>query len=425
MARGGAEISQLRFRLRELSQEVWARVTAFAVLGVMTAVAGAALKGFIPDSLPAKIGADAIEAILQILASSMLAVTTFSLSILTAAYASAGSTATPRAVGLLVADPVSQTVLATFMGAFLFSLVSIILLKTEIYGSAGRLVLFAVTLLVVLIVVISLLRWIDQLGRLGRVGDTLSRVGEAAATSLASRLEAPWMGANPLRGAVPEAATPVRSDKVGYVQHFDIGKLSGLAEKAGVLIYMQATPGDLLSPAATVMWVQPMPGKADEAESLTQDLLGCLTIRDSRDCAQDPRYGFEMLSEIGQRALSPGINDPGTAILALNHMLKALAEWREEVAPVVEYPRIFLPPLSALELLEDAILPLSRDGAGNFQVQKHVQNTLLSLSRISPEIYADAARRLSRDALAYSDDAVALKTQREILASISSDIYVN
>ena len=88
----GQQVGQLRWRLQELSQRVWVRVTAFAVLGVMTAVAGFAVKGLIPGDLPAKIGADAIESILQILASSMLAVTTFSLSILTAAYAAAGRT---------------------------------------------------------------------------------------------------------------------------------------------------------------------------------------------------------------------------------------------------------------------------------------------------------------------------------------------
>lgn len=422
MAAGGAEISQFRFRLRELSRQIWVRVTAFAVLGVLTAVAGFLLKGLIPDQLPAKIGADAIESILQILASSMLAVTTFSLSILTAAYAASGTTTTPRAVGLLVSDPVSQTVLATFMGAFLFSLVGIILLKTEIYGDSGRLVLFGVTLLVVAVVVVSLLRWIGQLGRLGRVDDTLQRVSRAASESMARRLQAPWMGANPLRGPPPPEATPICPDRVGYLQHCDMARLSRLADEAGLLVYLQATPGDFLNPAFPVMSVRPMPAGRDEAEALRARLLACLTVGDGRDFQQDPRYGLQILSEIGQRALSPAVNDPGTAILAAGHMLKVLMQWRHEVAPVVEFPRLYLPSLHAEDLAGDGLLPLARDGADNFQLQIYLQKALLALGAIAPAIHGPTAAKLSQDMLQYSQNTVALKTQREILFSISGEI---
>lgn len=425
MARPAGDISQWRFRLREIARKVWVRVTAFAVLGAMTAVAGFALKGVIPDDLPARIGADAIEAILQILASSMLAVTTFSLSILTAAYASAGSTATPRAVRLLVSDPVSQTVLATFMGAFLFSLVSIILLKTELYGRSGRVVLFGVTLLVVLIVIVSLLRWIAQLSDLGRVGDTMGRVARVGRESFEQRLAAPWLGANPLRGAPPPEARGIAPDSVGHLQHCDMTRLSRIADDAELLIYLRATPGDFLTPARPVMQVQPMPDDPDEAESLRERLLACLTIRPERSFEQDPRFGLEILSEIGQRALSPAVNDPGTAIQAAGHVLDILVQWHEEVAPVVEFPRLFLPSLTASELLELAFLPLARDGASNFQLQERLQEIAFALSRISPSIYHEAAVELSRNMLREAEAGVAQPTHRARLVEASRMIVVD
>ncbi len=390
----------------------------------MTAVAGFAVKGLIPGDLPAKIGADAIESILQILASSMLAVTTFSLSILTAAYAAAGRTATPRAVPLLVSDSVSQTVLATFIGAFVFSLVSIILLKTEIYGESGRLILFAVTLLVVLIVIASLLRWIDRLGRLGRVGDTLVRVSHTAEEAFCKRLEAPWLGANPLRGAVPERAVPIFVDRVGHVQHCDIPALSRIAEENELLIYLEATPGDFIHPAAAALHVEGLPADPDKAGSLRDKLCGCLTIRDRRDFRQDPRFGLQVLSEIAQRALSPAVNDPGTANLAAEQIFKVLSNWRDETAPVVEFRRLFIPSLTASNLLEDAFLPIARDGADNWQVQRKLQNLLLGLSRLAPGIFAKVASDLSAQMLAMQGDRVANAPQAGELTEISQDIAV-
>lgn len=422
MAPRGGTIGKLRFRIRELSREVWVRVTAFAVLGALTAIIGYLVKDFIPSDLPAKIGAEAIESILQILASSMLTVTTFSLSILTAAYAAAGSTATPRAVRLLVSDPVSQTVLATFIGAFLFSLVSIILLKTQIYGQAGRLVLFGATLLVVLVVVVSLLRWIDHLGQLGRVGDTVGRVARAASDALEARLEAPWLGANPLRGAPPSGTVPVCPETVGYLQHCDMAGLSKVAEDNDVLIYLTTTPGDFVSPATVVLNVSAVPHDPDEEAALRKRLLACLTIGEERNFDQDPRFGIQVLSETGQRALSPGINDPGSAVLAVGHMVGVLCKWREQVAPAVEYPRIYMASITAIELLKEGFLPLARDGAANFQVQRALLEAMKSLGGISPSIYGDGVVELSREIMHFNRDSVALKSQRADLVSIFEEI---
>ena len=416
------QISQLRWRIQELSRQVWVRVTAFAVLGAFTAVAGFALKGFIPDDLPAKIGADAIEAILQILASSMLAVTTFSLSILSAAYSAAGTTATPRAVPLLVGDSVSQTVLATFIGAFLFSLVSIILLKTEIYGESGRLVLFAVTILVVLVVVVSLLRWIDQLGRLGRVGDTLERVFEAADESFRERLESPWLGANPLRGDPPMEAVPVCSQLVGYLQHCDIPALDKIADENGLLIYVTATPGDFLHPALPAMHVLGLPAAEEARDDLCEDLRGCLTIRDSRDFRQDPRFGLQVLSEIGQRALSPSVNDPGTAKIAVGLIFRVLGNWREIIEPAVEFPRLYVPSLVVLDLMEESLMPIAWDGGDNPQVQMTLRQMLLGLAKLSPSVFAEAAAILSVRMSEVTGDRVAHEPHASRIAEVHKEI---
>lgn len=411
---------QLRWRLTQLFRKVWVRVTAFAVLGVLTALAGFALKGFIPSDLPAKIGADAIEAILQILASSMLAVTTFSLSILTAAYAAAGTTATPRAVHLLVSDSASQTVLATFIGAFLFSLVSIIILKTGIYGESGRLVLFAVTVLVVLIIVVSLLRWIELLSQLGRVGDTLKRIETAADRALALHLKSPWLGGNPMIGAPPVDAQPVLSDANGFLQHCDTAKLSDMASEAGIEVYLAVRPGDFLHLAAPAFHIRPQPADEEAAEALRKRLLGTLTIAANRSFDQDPRFGLSVLSESAQRALSPGINDPGTAKQAVTHILQVLSQWRTPIQPQVQYPRLFVPTLGAHELLVESLLPIGRDGAADYWVHVGLQQALLALAQISPQVFSKAAADLSRDLLKLSDGNLLLPEQRTSLKDLSA-----
>jgi uncharacterized membrane protein len=87
-------------------------------------ILGILLDSYVPKSWTFELGASAVDSLLSIIASSMLAVTTFSLSTVVAAYSSATSTATPRATNLLLDDTVTQNMLATFIGAFIYAIVA-------------------------------------------------------------------------------------------------------------------------------------------------------------------------------------------------------------------------------------------------------------------------------------------------------------
>jgi uncharacterized membrane protein len=131
-------MSRWRWLLLLFARKLWLRVTLMAIVGVATAIAGIVLPPYVPDAWTVKIGAQAIDGILNVLASSMLAVTVFSLSTMVAAYGAATTNVTPRATRLLMEDNTSQNVLGTFIGSFLFSLVGIIALSTGAYGSRAR-----------------------------------------------------------------------------------------------------------------------------------------------------------------------------------------------------------------------------------------------------------------------------------------------
>lgn len=102
---------------------------------------------------------EAIDGVLNVLASSMLAVTVFSVSTMVAAYGAATNNVTPRATCLLMEDNTSKNVLGTFIGSFLFSLVGIIALSTGLYGDHGRAVLLMATIGLIALIAVTILRW--------------------------------------------------------------------------------------------------------------------------------------------------------------------------------------------------------------------------------------------------------------------------
>ena len=234
-------LARWRWVLHQLTKRLWFRASLFSLLGIATALLAVVFKDYIPESLPARIGADAVDKILGIIASSMLAVTTFSLSTMVSAYGAASSGVTPRATTLVMEDTTTQHALATFSGSFLFSLVGIIALSTGAYGTQGRVLLFAVTIAVVILIVYTLLRWIDHLSKLGRVGETIDRVEQAAIDAINHRVQWPHLGASPYlcESVIPSSALIITSQHTGYVQHIDVQALGAIAKADEIQIFVE------------------------------------------------------------------------------------------------------------------------------------------------------------------------------------------
>lgn len=405
--------SRLQWQLLQLSRRLWVRATAFSVLGIVTALIALLVKQHIPDELPAKIGSDAVDSLLQIIAASMLSVMIFSLSTIVSAYASATSNTTPRATQLLMSDSTAQNALATFLGAFLFSLVGIIVLQTGQYGDNGRVVLYAVTLGVIAIIVLTLLRWTDYVLRLGRVGPTCDRVESVATKALCRRRAVPYLAGQPREAGdsgIPEGCLPIHTDKFGYVEQIDMQALQDAAKEGGIEIYLIALPGQFAGTAHPLVSVMNAPSK-----DCIDAIRDAFSIGAARSFDQDPRFGVCVLSEIASRALSPAINDPGTAIDILSRGARLLSLWSENHPEAIEvdaqsvhFPNVHVPPIELDDLFDDFFIPIARGGAGLVEVGIHLQKMLQTLACLGDSRYRKCAARHSAQALARAQAVLTL-----------------
>ncbi|MFD1196451.1 DUF2254 domain-containing protein [Seohaeicola saemankumensis] len=396
-----AMVSRYTWYLREILKKVWVRVVGFAFLALLSVGLAHVLSPYLAEDLAIRAGADAVEQLLGVLTSSMLAVTTFSLSIAVSAFAAAASTATPRAAVLLQEDRTTQNVLATFLGAFLFGLVGLVALNADLYDAAGRVVIFLFTIVVIGFVVLALFRWIGHLMQFGRMGDTLDRVEAATAAALELRLADPYMGGRILSGEPDHGMHGVDARTTGYVQHVDMQALHDCATAYGVQVYLRCLPGSFVTmgaPLARLSGAAPDPALCDT-------ICRAITIGKRRTFEGDPRFGLIVLAEIASRALSPAVNDPGTAIDVLGRFVRILSLWRDRAAPEIRFPDIFVPPILPRDAIADAFRPLARDGAGLVEVQVRLQKALTDLRRIAPDTFGQATTRMAQDALARAEAA--------------------
>ncbi|MGE7204088.1 DUF2254 domain-containing protein [Sphingomonas sp. NPDC019816] len=376
--------ARIGWLLRRIVRQIWFRAALISVMSVVVAAFAGIVARLIPYHFTGDIGQDAVGTVLEIMASSMLAVTTFSLTAMVSAYSSATQLATPRATQLMISDRMSQNALSTFLGAFIFSVVGIIGLQTRLYGGQGRVLLLIATILLVTLVVITLLRWIAHLASFGRMSDVIDRVENAACSAMAAFAADPYGGGRPA-GPVPPGARALPAKSIGYVTHVDVAHLAAQARQYDVAVHVGAIPGTMVHKGRPLLHV--IGGEGEEC--LDDALAAAFSIERHRSFDHDPRLGLIALGEIAGRALSAAVNDPGTAIEVLNALLRSLAELPAQApSSDQDLPQVYVPRPTVDELVRAGLSPILRDGAGDEEVAIRTFKTLAALRETLPHAAA-------------------------------------
>lgn len=410
--------------LHRIARQIWFRAGVISLLSVALAILAGIITPYLPYTFNVDIGQRSVGTILQIMASSMLAVTTFSLTAMVSAYSSATQLATPRATQLMVSDPTSQNALSTFLGAFVFSMVGIVGLNTSAYGHDGRIILFAATVVIIMLVVGTLLRWIGHITAFGRMADVIDRVEEAATRAMTGFAAAPHLGGRAAI-AVPPGAVAIAGSQTGYVTHIDVAALRTIAERNKFGIHVGVLPGTMVHPMRDLVHVE---GPVDDA--VRAALIRSFTIERHRSFDQDPRLGLIALSEIASRALAPATNDPGTGIEVLNALLRVFLTLRSQPTNAsgenTGRHRVYLGRPSLDDMLTDAFGPILREGGKEVEVSLRLTNTLAAMHANLPlmrrPIESWAARHAKRvgETMEDADDIVVFEqTYRQLWPAIA------
>lgn len=389
-------------RFREfVRSRLWIRPALYCLLAII-AVWFCLLADYLPfaGGLP-DIGADLIDDLLGVLTASMLGVATFAVASMVSAFNSVGSNATPRAFSLIVSDDKSKQALSTFVAAFIFATIGIIALQGQAYALQGRFALFCLTLLVYGWVILTFVGWVDSIARLGRLGNAIEKVEAATQEALEADIAYPFLGCAPPVVSFPHKH-PVEARQTGYVQDIDVSYLQETAEVAATEIQIAVRPGSFVGPGRALAWIR------DQKEGLSRDdVAKAFFIGRQRSYQSDPRFGFVVLSQIASRALSPGINDPGTAIDVIGTSTRLLQQWgnarqavpadRRKDEPL--FPSVRCPALDAHDVLDDAFRAIARDGAGQLEVIQRLYRCLHLLVQSDDAEIRSAALEMSERSL--------------------------
>lgn len=409
---------RLVFLINRIRERLWVKPLAICLLSIAGIFLAEVADNTGLPIVPLPITAESLATLLSVMASSMLVIAIFSVTSMVSAYASASSTATPRSFPLVIADDTSQNALSTFLGAFIFSIVALIALRNGYLETAGRFVLFCLAVLVLAVVVLTFVRWVDRVARLGRLATTIDMVEQAASTALNKRRRSPRLQGMPVQST---GGWPIVPSTVGYVQRVDISALQACAETMKCRIRVAALPGTFAFPERPLAWIVSageLPGEKECTKVAEAFMIGPCRIFDD-----DPRLGLIVLSEIASRALSPAVNDPGTAIDIIGRMVRLLVLWsgphtNDKTAPE-PFSRVEVPELLVDDLFDDAFTAIARDGAGLIEVACRLEKALASLSLVGNGTMRGAAIRHARLALARAEREMTLPEDIGVLRHVA------
>lgn len=340
------------------------------------------------------------RAMLTTIAGSVIGVAgvTFSITIVAVSFASANFG--PRLIGNFMTDRGSQLTLGTFIGTFVYCLVvlpaipeSAIEQGVQVAGVPTAAT--PVALVLMFVSVAMFIYFVHHAAEKINIENIVADIGRKLTSDMHQLfpygVDLPERTVDERTQELPVTADVcIQARAGGYVQVLALAQLVDLAERLNVDIRLHYRPGDFVVPGDILMSVYGVAAMNDDDRAACCDSLA---MGNQRTEPQNVLFCFEQLLEVIARALSPGVNDPYTAITCFNWMkspLASLLKGSPGGGGLVQVGRVRMTSVNAVTVL-DTVFGGSLDYVcSDSMVSLHVMSLLAELGAITnSEIHRD------------------------------------
>lgn len=257
---------------------------------------------------------DGASGMLSVLAGSVIGVASTVFSITIAAVAYASGTFGPRLLNNFMEDKGNQFSLATFVGTFVYAITVLQSVRSadedgfSFVPQVSLTVAWGLMLLSVAVLVYFLHHVPDSI----RINSVLESIGRRLLAEVASRF--PEEGQAEAKMLGWPTGSVIAAESAGYIRVIDFEQIDKAARDSDMQAWLMARPGDFVHSGLPLV----MAGTEALPEGVAERIRSAFALGGSRTPEQDLEFSIDELVEITLRALSPGINDPFTAVNALH-----------------------------------------------------------------------------------------------------------
>lgn len=345
-------------------------------------------------------GPEGARSVLSAVVSSMLTIAglVFSVTILLLQLAS--NQFSPRALRTFLKDRPSQLALGVFVGTFVYALLGLRIVRGTSEGIERHVPSLSVWLAVVLslLSVAAFIYYIHHVAQSIRAVVILTRIGEETRASL-EQMYPEGLGEDTSEApsqkpqGLPSLVIP-STENSGVLVAVDEHRLLACAQEARITLALVPMMGDFVPHGSSLFEVW-----GDAAGLDAKRLIQALQIAPERTIDQDSAFGFRQLVDIAERALSPGINDPTTAVQAIDQLHDLLRRMVRRRFPSSARKdesgalRLICPRPSWESYVRLALDEVRQYGEGSIQVTRRLRFLLEDLLRVAPEFRREELER--------------------------------
>ncbi|HEY5429455.1 MAG TPA: DUF2254 domain-containing protein [Solirubrobacteraceae bacterium] len=290
----------------------------------------------------------------------------------------------PRVLRTFLRDRTIQLSLGIFLATFVYAMVILRAVRgTGTHDNFVPRLAVTVSFGLVLVSVAMFIRYVAHIANMIRAATIVDSIGKESRACLTRRLAAEHFNDGGREMALGPACGTIAAREPGVIAAVDGAALVKLARAAECQLVMVPRVGDYVPAGAPLVQVYGSGGIDEHA------LLAHFSVGTERTLEQDLAFGFRQLVDIAQRALSPGINDPTTAVQAidvLHDLLRRLATLHLHPGchrDTEKVLRVVVPELSFSGYLGLAVGQIWRYGADSVQVPQRLTLMLSDLKTVA------------------------------------------
>ena len=335
-------------------------------------------------------GTEGARQLLSTIAGSMITVAGVVFSITIVVLTLASSQFGPRLLRNFMRDRGNQIVLGTFIATFTYCL----LVLRSIHGDGGSnfVPYISVTFGIVLSLfsVAVLIYFIHHVSVIIQAPTVIAMVS-AELQEVIERLFPEKLGkapVKPLNAQIPEDfesnAEPIRALETGYLQAIDSDRLLEVALENDLLVRVNYRPGQFVVAGSPLLNASP---RANVSKELSIKFNEAFVLGPYRTPTQDVEFCIDQLVEVAVRALSPGVNDPFTAVNCVDRLGAALCQLSERDIPSPyrfdekNRLRVIAYPMNFADLTAASFNQIRQYGRESVSVTIRLLETLLVVAR--------------------------------------------
>ena len=267
-------------------------------------------------------GGTGARILLGAVASSTIGVAGTVFSITIAALSLAAGQMGPRLLRNFTHDRGNQITLGAFLATFSYSLMVLRSVRTGDEGNFVPHLSLSVSILMAFVCVGMLVYFVGHMASRINVDTVVELVSEDVRSAIV-RLTTTDAQSTPPPEGFWDGAVPVIDKRRGYLQHLDQKALADWAAEHQVALKLLVRPGDYVFPGTPIAVVKP---SATSVDDVGEAIFSFTALDSERTSSADLEYTIRQLVEVAVRALSPGINDPNTAISVLDRLGASLCD---------------------------------------------------------------------------------------------------